>query len=251
MDDRPSRGASRRTGIEHTSPRSHRARGLGRRSLGLEVGGLRWWRCALVWCERDKTSAVHRAVRKVGAKASWTVGPSKGAHCHPWTQPTMPAIVLAAGRSSRMKIFENEGLTGWTEEEVQLLKTRSKAMLPISPEGKPFLALLLERLVGEGVDDVCVVLSSEDQTPPRNGSHRGFLKGVRGLCKADDSSRSRQAHGHSRRRSARLGGAPGMARTFSGHLQRGQPASRRGRRPAQDHQSRHAGFRPKPPRPPH
>ena len=39
-------------------------------------------------------------------------------------------------------------------------------MLPISPEGKPFLALLLERLVAEGVDDVCVVLSSEDHETP-------------------------------------------------------------------------------------
>ena len=77
----------------------------------------------------------------------------------------MPAIVLAAGRSSRMKAFEDDG-QGHTREEIHLLKTRSKAMLPISHEGKPFLALLLERLVSEGVDDVCVVLSSEDQDTP-------------------------------------------------------------------------------------
>ena len=88
--------------------------------------------CALVWCERGKTEAVHRAVRKAGAMASWTVGPSKGAHCHPWTQSHMPAVVLAAGRSSRMKAFGSHGSTGWTEEEVQLLQTRSKAMLPAS-----------------------------------------------------------------------------------------------------------------------
>ncbi|MEC8662297.1 MAG: galactokinase family protein [Bacteroidota bacterium] len=160
--------AALRDGLELSTPRLE---AIGRAAL--EAGAWGWklvgsggGGCALVWCERDKTSAVHRAVRKVGAKASWTVGPSKGAHCHPWTQPTMPAIVLAAGRSSRMKIFGGNGPTGWTEEEVQLLQTRSKAMLPISPEGKPFLALLLERLVGEGVDDVCVVLSSEDCDTP-------------------------------------------------------------------------------------
>ena len=160
--------AALRDGLELSTPRLE---AIGRAAL--EAGAWGWklvgsggGGCALIWCERDKTSAVHRAVRKVGAKASWTLGPSKGAHCHPWTQPTMPAIVLAAGRSSRMKIFGGDGPTGWTEEEVQLLQTRSKAMLPISPEGKPFLALLLERLVNEGVDDVCVVLSSEDQDTP-------------------------------------------------------------------------------------
>ena len=122
--------------------------------------------CALVWCERGKTSAVHRAVRQAGAKASWTVGPSKGAYCQPWNQPQMPAIVLAAGRSSRMKAFGADGPKGWTVEEVELLQTRSKAMLPISSEGKPFLSLLLERLVDEGVDEVCVVLSAEDHNTP-------------------------------------------------------------------------------------
>ena len=122
--------------------------------------------CALVWCERGKTSTVHRAVRKAGGKASWTVGPASGAHCQPWTQPQMPAIVLAAGRSSRMKAFGGDEPSGWTTGEVELLQSRSKAMLPISPEGKPFLALLLERLAIEGVDDVCVVLSSEDQDTP-------------------------------------------------------------------------------------
>ena len=35
----------------------------------------------------------------------------------------MPAIVLAAGRSSRMKAFGADGSTGWTVEEVQLLQT--------------------------------------------------------------------------------------------------------------------------------
>ena len=160
--------AALRDGLELSTPRLE---AIGRAALGAGAWG---WKlvgsggggCALVWCERGKTSAVHRAVRKAGAKASWTLGPSRGAHCHPWTQPQMPAIVLAAGRSSRMKAFGGEDLTSWTEEEVQLLQTRSKAMLPISPEGKPFLALLLERLVSEGVDDVCVVLSSEDENTP-------------------------------------------------------------------------------------
>ena len=159
--------AALRDGLSLSTPRLE---AIGRAAL--EAGAWGWklvgsggGGCGLVWCERGKTSAVHRAVREVGAKASWTVGPSKGAHCHPWTQPHMPAIVLAAGRSSRMKAFEDDG-QGNTGEEIHLLKTRSKAMLPISHEGKPFLALLLERLVSEGVDDVCVVLSSEDQDTP-------------------------------------------------------------------------------------
>ena len=157
--------AALRDGLELSSPRLEaigqaalKAGAWGWKLVGSGGGG-----CALVWCDRGKTEAVHRAVRNAGGNASWTVGPSRGAHSHPWTQPQMPAIVLAAGRSSRMKAFDGDGPTGWTEEEVQLLQTRSKAMLPISPEGKPFLALLLERLVSEGVDDVCVVLSSEDQ----------------------------------------------------------------------------------------
>ena len=159
--------AALRDGLSLSTPRLE---AIGRAAL--EAGAWGWklvgsggGGCALVWCERGKTEVVHRAVRKAGAKASWTVGPSKGAHCHPWTQPHMPAIVLAAGRSSRMKAFEDDG-QGHTGEEIHLLKTRSKAMLPISHEGKPFLALLLERLVSEGVDDVCVVLSSEDQDTP-------------------------------------------------------------------------------------
>ena len=159
--------AALRDGLSLSTPRLE---AIGRAAL--EAGAWGWklvgsggGGCVLVWCERGKTEVVHRAVRKAGAKASWTVGPSKGAHCHPWTQPHMPAIVLAAGRSSRMKAFEDDG-QGHTEEEIHLLKTRSKAMLPISHEGKPFLALLLERLVSEGVDDVCVVLSSEDQDTP-------------------------------------------------------------------------------------
>ena len=159
--------AALRDGLSLSTPRLE---AIGRAAL--EAGAWGWklvgsggGGCALVWCERGKTEVVHRAVRKAGAKASWTVGPSKGAHCHPWTQPHMPAIVLAAGRSSRMKAFEDDG-QGNTGEEIHLLKTRSKAMLPISHEGKPFLALLLERLVSEGVDDVCVVLSSEDQDTP-------------------------------------------------------------------------------------
>ena len=159
--------AALRDGLSLSTPRLE---AIGRAAL--EAGAWGWklvgsggGGCALVWCERGKTSGVHRAVREVGAKASWTVGPSKGAQCHPYTQPQMPAIVLAAGRSSRMKAFEDDG-QGHTGEEIHLLKTRSKAMLPISHEGKPFLALLLERLVSEGVDDVCVVLSSEDQDTP-------------------------------------------------------------------------------------
>ena len=159
--------AALRDGLSLSTPRLE---AIGRAALdagawGWKLVGSGGGGCGLVWCERGKTSAVHRAVREVGAKASWTVGPSKGAHCHPWTQPHMPAIVLAAGRSSRMKAFEDDG-QGHTGEEIHLLKTRSKAMLPISHEGKPFLALLLERLVSEGVDDVCVVLSSEDQDTP-------------------------------------------------------------------------------------
>ena len=160
--------AALRDGLELSTPRLE---AIGRAALsagawGWKLVGSGGGGCGLVWCERGKTTAVHRAVRKAGAKASWTVGPSKGAHCHPWTQPHMPAIVLAAGRSSRMKAFGVDGHTGFTADEVQLLKTRTKAMLPISHEGKPFLALLLERLVGEGVDDVCVVLSSEDCDTP-------------------------------------------------------------------------------------
>ena len=159
--------AALRDGLSLSTPRLE---AIGRAALdagawGWKLVGSGGGGCALVWCERGKTSAVHRAVREVGAKASWTVGPSKGAQCHPYTQPQMPAIVLAAGRSSRMKALEDDG-QGHTGEEIHLLKTRSKAMLPISHEGKPFLALLLERLVSEGVDDVCVVLSSEDQDTP-------------------------------------------------------------------------------------
>ena len=38
-------------------------------------------------------------------------------------------------------------------------------MLPISSEGKPFLSLLLERLVDEGVDEVCVVVVGGSRHP--------------------------------------------------------------------------------------
>ena len=133
---------------------------------GWKVVGSGGGGCALAWCPRDRAQAVHAAVREAGAKASWSVAPARGAHCTDSPDAKAPAIVLAAGRASRMKHLDERMQAAMTAEERQLLQERTKAMLPVGTDGRPFLALLLAQLQGEGVDDVCVVLSSEDDLTP-------------------------------------------------------------------------------------
>jgi len=131
---------------------------------GYKVVGSGGGGCALVWCPRSRTDEVHNALRDAGANASWTVSPVDGAVCRPWKQPSHPLVVLAAGRSSRMRAESSLDQAGLGEGATALLRQVTKAMLPVNAEGKPFLALILEQAQAEGVDFVCVVLSAEDDT---------------------------------------------------------------------------------------
>jgi galactokinase len=139
------------------------------RQAALEAGAWGWkvvgsggGGCGLAWVPSSKSEAVHHAVRAAGARASWSVGPAPGASCEPWREPSHPAVILAAGKSSRMKNTAAVGASKLTPEQEELLRTRTKAMLPVGQDGRPFLALLLRRMRNEGVDAACVVLSSED-----------------------------------------------------------------------------------------
>lgn len=133
---------------------------------GWKVVGSGGGGCALAWVPAERASAVHEAVRQAGAAASWTVGPTRGAWCMSWQPPKFPAVVLAAGRSSRMKSLGASDWASWTQEQREVIMNRPKAMLPVGPEGRPFLACLIDRMKVEGVDDICVVLSAEDATTP-------------------------------------------------------------------------------------
>ena len=133
---------------------------------GWKVVGSGGGGCGLVWCPRERVEAVHQAVRSEGARASWTVRSSDGAQCTLWQRPSCPTVVLAAGRSTRMKHLESAEDHGLSALDQRLVQERPKAMLPVNSEGKPFLALLLEQLREEGVDDVCVVISSQDDQTP-------------------------------------------------------------------------------------
>ena len=133
-------------------------------ATGWKIVGSGGGGCGLAWVPKSHVAHVHEAVRRAGAAASWTVRESPGAWTAPWHAPLRPAVVLAAGRSSRMRNAQAmEGLS-LTEEQRATLETLPKAMLPVGKDGRPFLAVLLERLVTEGVDAVCVVLSAEDAT---------------------------------------------------------------------------------------
>ena len=133
---------------------------------GWKVVGSGGGGCGLAWVPHNRVADVHASVREAGAAASWTVRPSDGATCRPWKNPRTPAVVLAAGRSSRMRNREARVGLRLTPEQETLLQERPKAMLPVGEEGRPFLAVLLERMASEGIDDVCVVLSSEDDSTP-------------------------------------------------------------------------------------
>lgn len=148
---------------------------------GWKVVGSGGGGCALVWCPRSRADDVHSALRDAGANASWTVAPSDGAVCRPWKQPNHPLVVLAAGRSSRMRDESSLDLAGLGEEATSLLRQVPKAMLPVNDQGKPFLALILEQAQAEGVDSVCVVLSAEDDTSEaelRRWTPRGLVLDV-------------------------------------------------------------------------
>ena len=133
---------------------------------GWKVVGSGGGGCALVWCPESATQDIHQALRNAGARASWTLPVAQGAHCKPWNRPKHPAVVLAAGRSSRMKQGAELREAHWSQAERKALAQRPKAMLPVDNAGRPFLALLLERLKREGVDHVCVVRSCEDPGMP-------------------------------------------------------------------------------------
>ena len=135
---------------------------MGAGAWGWKVVGSGGGGCALVWAPRDANGAVHAAVRNAGARASWSLGVAQGAHVRTWKPPHHPMVILAAGRSSRMKSREAAQRAGLPPERCQLLQDVPKAMLPVDAKGKPFLALILERAASEGVDEVCVVFSAED-----------------------------------------------------------------------------------------
>ena len=126
---------------------------------GWKVVGSGGGGCMIAWCPSNQAEAIHVALRAAGAHGVWTVSPSAGARCIPWEQPEFPLVILAAGRSSRMKRPSSDALN---PAEKALIAQRSKAMLPVGPNEKPFLAFVLERARSEGVDACCLVLSSED-----------------------------------------------------------------------------------------
>ena len=153
-----------RDGLELSTPKLE---ALGQAAM---KGGAWGWKlvgsggggCGVAWVPKPLAARVHLELRRAGATATWSVSPTAGARCEPWSPPKCPAVVLAAGRSSRMKAFDDLAKVALTTSEMVLIQNRPKAMLPVGPEGQPFLSLLLHQMAAEGVDDVCVVLSAED-----------------------------------------------------------------------------------------
>lgn len=145
--------------MERLGEAAREAGAVGWKMVGSGGGG-----CGLAWVPEEMVSDVHEAVRRAGAAASWTVREASGAWCVPWPKPVRPAVVLAAGKSSRMRNVEAMEALSLPAAQRELLARRPKAMLPVGEDGRPFLALLLERLADEGVDEVCVVLSAEDHS---------------------------------------------------------------------------------------
>jgi galactokinase len=143
--------------MERLGKAARDAGAVGWKMVGSGGGG-----CGLAWVPEEWASDVHQAVRRAGAAASWTVREASGAWCAPWRKPVRPAVVLAAGKSSRMRNVEAMEALSLPTAQREMLARRPKAMLPVGGDGRPFLALLLERLASEGVDEVCVVLSAED-----------------------------------------------------------------------------------------
>jgi len=153
-----------RDGLGLSTPRLEalRVAALEAGAWGWKVVGSGGGGCGLAWVPSSKSGAVHAAVRHAGARASWSVGAAPGARCEPWQEPKRPAVILAAGKSSRMKNASAVGAAKLTPEQEEILRTRTKAMLPVGEDGRPFLALLLRQMRDEGIDAACVVLSSED-----------------------------------------------------------------------------------------
>ncbi|MGB1480208.1 MAG: galactokinase family protein [Flavobacteriales bacterium] len=143
------------------------------RAAALEAGAWGWkvvgsggGGCGLAWVPSSKSEAVHAAVRQAGAQASWSVGAAPGARCEAWKESKRPAVILAAGKSSRMKESSAVAAAKLTPAQQELLRTRTKAMLPVGENGRPFLAVLLRQMSEEGIDAACVVVSSEDRLTP-------------------------------------------------------------------------------------
>ena len=150
-----------RDGLGLSTPTLER---LGRAAM--ESGGWGWKLVGsggggsmVAWVPQAKVEGAHHALRMAGAHGVWTLEPSKGAVCRSWQPPKVPMVALAAGKSSRMK---DTATTALTQSDRALIASRSKAMLPVGEDGKPFLAWVLERACREGVDACCLVISSED-----------------------------------------------------------------------------------------
>ena len=69
----------------------------------------------------------HEAVRMAEMRLPWTLGVHRGACCAPWSPPKRPAVVLAAGRSLRMKHADAMKATQLTLEDREILLNRPKA----------------------------------------------------------------------------------------------------------------------------
>lgn len=71
------------------------------------------------------------------------------------TEPTRTAVVLAAGRGSRMRETSQVD-DALTPEQLDLADKGLKMLIPIG--GRPFLAWSLETLAAAGMTDVCIVI---------------------------------------------------------------------------------------------
>jgi dTDP-glucose pyrophosphorylase len=71
------------------------------------------------------------------------------------TEPTRTAVVLAAGRGSRMREASMAD-TALTPEQRDLAEKGLKMLIPIG--GRPFLAWSLDTLAAAGMTDVCIVI---------------------------------------------------------------------------------------------
>ena len=124
-----------------------------------------------MWCPEHATQDVHQALRNEGARASWTLPVAQGAHCTPWNRPKHPAVVLAAGRSSRMKQGAELKEDHWSEEDRAALAQRSKAMLPVEASGRPFLALCSNGFCAKGWITCAWCGLAKTKTCPLSSSH--------------------------------------------------------------------------------
>jgi dTDP-glucose pyrophosphorylase len=112
-----------------------------------------------------------------------------------------PAVVLAAGRGTRMQAGGRADGVPLTQDQEHAAAHGAKAMMPIN--GRPFLDYVLRGLADAGVEEVCIVVAASDASvrgyygknqPPRGISLR-YVVQTQPLGTADATSSARECVG--------------------------------------------------------